>query len=190
MWLQLLFPTYLILIATALILASRYSTKLQRLTARKALPVLVTLFLLSYTKTLHSVSNVLFSYSTIINLPSNHTKSVWLVNTETEIFELKFTLLFLTCVILFIMLLLFNAILLFIKLSIRFKYVNHFKPILDAYLGPYQNKFYYWTGFQLLLRVVFFGISALERNTNIMISIIILGVMECIYSKKCPFTST
>ena len=189
MWLQLLFPTYLILIAIALILASRYSTKLQRLTARKALPVLATLSLLSYTKALRSVSNVLFSYSTIINLPSNHTKSVWLVNTETEIFELKFTLLFLMCVILFIMLLLFNAILLFIKLSIRFKYVNRFKPILDAYLGPYQNKFYYWTGFQLLLRVVFFGISALERNTNIMISIIILGVMECIYSKKCPFTS-
>ena len=110
MWLQFLFPIYLILLAIAFILASRYCTKLQRLTARKALPVLATLFLLSYTKILRSVSNVLFSYSTITILPSNRTKSVWLVNTETEIFGLKFTLLFLMCIILFIMLLLFNAI--------------------------------------------------------------------------------
>ena len=189
MWLQFLFPIYLILIAIALILASRYSSKLQRLTARKALPVLATLFLLSYTKILRSVSNVLFSYSTIIDLPSNHTTSVWLVNTKTKIFGIKFTLLFLVCIILFLILLLFNAILLFIKTAMRFKCINRFKPLLDAYLGPYQHKFYYWTGLQLLLRVVFFGISALERSTNIMISIIILGVMECIYSKECPLTS-
>ena len=189
MWLQLLFPIYLILIAIILIIGSRYSTKLQRLTARRALPVLATLFLLSYTKILRTVSSVLFSYSTITDLPSNHSTLVWQVDTETEIFGLKFTLLFLVCIIFFIILLSFNAILLFIKIFIRFKYVNHFKPIIDAYLGPYQDKFYYWTGLQLLLRAVFFGISALDRNTNIMISIIILGVMECIYSKECPFTS-
>ena len=49
------------------------------------------------------------------------------------------------------------------------------------------NSISYWTGLQLLLRAVFFGISALQRNTNIMISIIILGAMGCIYSKECPF---
>ena len=54
-WLQLSFPFYLIFIATSLIITSRYSTKIQRLTARRALPVLATLFLLSYTKILHTV---------------------------------------------------------------------------------------------------------------------------------------
>ena len=186
MWLQLLFPLYLILIAIMLIIGSRYSTRLQRLTARRALPVLATLFLLSYTKILRTVSSVLFSYSTITNLPSNHTMLVWLIDTKTQIFGLKFTLLFIVSIILFITLLLFNAILLFTKTFIRFKRINKFKPLLDAYLGPYQDKFYYWTGLQLLLRAVFFGISALERITNIMISIILLGVMECIYSKECP----
>ena len=186
MWLQLLFPLYLILIAVVLIIGSRYSTRLQRLTARRALPVLATLFLLSYTKILRTVSSVLFSYSTITNLPSNRTMLVWLVDTKTQIFGFKFTLLFIVSIILFIILLLFNAILLFTKTFIRFKYINKFKPLLDAYIGPYQDKFYYWTGLQLLLRAVFFGISALEKNTNIMISIIILGVMECIYSKECP----
>ena len=167
MWLQLLFPIYLILIAIILIIGSRYSTKLQRFTARRALPVLATLFLLSYTKILRTVSSVLFSYSTITDPPSNHSTLVWQINTKTEIFGLKFTLLFLVCIILFIILLSFNAILLFIKIFIRFKYVNHFKPIVDAYLGPYQDKFCYWTGLQLLLRAVFFGISALIETLTL-----------------------
>ena len=76
MWLQLLFPLYLILIAAALIVGSRYSARIQRLTAQRALPVLATLFLLSYTKILRTVSSVLFSYSTIIQLPSDHTTLV------------------------------------------------------------------------------------------------------------------
>ena len=50
MWLQLAFPFYLIFIVTLIIIiTSRYSTTMQRLTARRALPVLATLFLLSYT---------------------------------------------------------------------------------------------------------------------------------------------
>ena len=54
MWLQLAFPFYLIFIATLIIITSRYSTMIQRLTARRALPVLATLFLLSYTKILRN----------------------------------------------------------------------------------------------------------------------------------------
>ena len=50
MWLQLAFPLYLIMIAASLIIASRYSTRIQRLTACRALPVLATPFLLSYSK--------------------------------------------------------------------------------------------------------------------------------------------
>ena len=72
MWLQLTFPFYLIFIATLIIITSRYSTTMQRLTARRALPVLATLFLLSYTKILRIVSSVLFFYSTITHLPSKY----------------------------------------------------------------------------------------------------------------------
>ena len=72
MWLQLVFPIYLIFIATLLIITSRYSTTIQRLTARRALPVLATLFLLSYTKVLLTASSVLFSYTSLPTY-SNHT---------------------------------------------------------------------------------------------------------------------
>ena len=77
MWLQLAFPFYLIFIATLLIITSRYSITVQRITARRVLPVLATLFLLPYTKILRTVSSVLFSYSTIIHLPSKYTTLVW-----------------------------------------------------------------------------------------------------------------
>ena len=68
MWLQLAFPSYLMLIAFALIIESRYSSKLQRLTASRVLKVLATLFLLSYTKVLLTVYHVLLFL--ISNLPS------------------------------------------------------------------------------------------------------------------------
>ena len=44
--LQLVFPLYLIMIALALIIGSRYSSKIQRITAQRGLHVLATLFLL------------------------------------------------------------------------------------------------------------------------------------------------
>ena len=71
-WLQLFFPFYLIIIAVSIITASRYSTRILRLTFTRSLPVLGTLFLLSYTGVLRTVLTVLFSYSTITHLPSGH----------------------------------------------------------------------------------------------------------------------
>ena len=183
MWLQLMFPIYLIFIATVLIITSRYSTTIQRLTARRALPVLATLFLLSYTKVLLTVSNVLFSYTSITHLPSNHTTLVWSVDTSVPLFGVKFTILFIACLFLFLIFIPFNVVLIFTKKLSYFKVVTYFKPLLDAYQGPYKIKFYYWTGLQLLMRTIFFGLSALNRNINLMISSILLGVIIWLHEK-------
>ena len=187
MWLQLTFPAYLILIATLLIIASRHSTKVQRITARRALPVLATLFLLSYTKVLRSVSSVLFYYSTITHLPSGHTTVVWAVDANVPLFGLKYTALFIVCLILFIILLPFNAILCFTKTAMRLKLVNHFKPLIDAYQGPYKYKYYYWAGLHLVIRAVFFGLSALDRNVNLTVGIILLAIIIVIQRSLIPF---
>ena len=143
MWLQLVIPAYLILIATLLIIASRHSTKVQRITARRALPVLATLFLLYYTEVLRTVSNVLFYYSAITHLPSGHTELVLAVDANVPLFGLKYTALFIVCLILFIILLPFNAILCFTKTAMRLKLVYYFKPLIDAYQDPYKYKHYY-----------------------------------------------
>ena len=187
MWLQLAFPFYLIFIATLIIITSRYSTTIQRLTARRALPVLATLFLLSYTKILRIVSSVLFFYSTITHLPSKHTTLVWSVDANIPLFGVRFTILFIVCLILFLILVPFNVILLFTRTLSRFTFIYKFKPLLDAYQGPYKDKLYNWIGLQLLLRAVFFGISSLDRNINIAISILLLTVITGYHGVMRPF---
>ena len=184
MWLQLAFPAYLVLIATLLIIASRHSTKVQRITACRALPVLATLFLLSYTKILRIVSSVLFYYSTITHLPSGHTTLVWAVDANVPLFGLKYTTLFVVCLILFVILLPFNAILCFTKIAMRLQLVN---PLIDAYQGPYKYKYYYWTGLQLVIRAIFFGLSALDRNINLTVAIILLAAIIFIQGSLIPF---
>ena len=186
-WLQLTFPAYLILIATSLIITSHYSGRIQRLTARRALPVLATLFLLSYTKVLLLVSSVLFFYSTTTHLPSNKATVLWSVDPNVPLFGVKFTILFAVCFILFLILISFNMILIFTRKFARFKIINHFKPLLDAYQGPYKIKFYYWTGLQLLIRALFFGLSALEKSLNVMLSILLLGTLLWLNEKLSPF---
>ena len=189
MWLQLAFPFYLIFIAVLLILASRYSAMIQKITAHRALPVLATLFLLSYTKILRIVSISLFFYSSITHLPSEHSTLVWSVDANVTLFGMRFTLLFVVCLILFLAMVPFNVILLFTKTVSRFSIVTKFKPLLDAYQGPYKIKFYYWTGLQLILRIVFFSSSSLDRNINLTIGIIILSIVNIAHAYCKPFKS-
>ena len=190
MWLQLTFPFYLISIATLLIIASRYSTKVQRLTARRVLPVLATLFLLSYTKILRTVSNVLFFYATITDIPSNKTAVVWSVDANVPFFGAKFTILFIACLILLIIIIPFNVVLIFTRTLSRHRLINYFKPLLDAYQGPYRNQYYFWPGLQLVIRAVFFGLSLLDKNINLPIGLVLLAAIQNIHGYVRPFKST
>ena len=184
-----MFPAYLILIAAVFIIASRHSARIQQITARKALPVLATLFLLSYTKVLLAVSRTLFFYSTITHLPSYHTTVKWSVDAMVLLFGLKFIILFIVCFILFLVLIPFNILLIFTRQLSRFRRINYFKPLLEAYQGPYKNRFYFWTGLQLLLRAVIFGLSALERNINLLICNILFGTLIWLTGTYSPFKS-
>ena len=187
MWLQLVFPAYLILIAMTFITASRYSTRVQRFTAHRALPVLATLFLLSFTKVLLAVSKVLFLYSPITYLPSHHTTLVWSVDATVPLLKIRFIILFIACIIIFIVLVPFNMLLIFARQLSRFKHINYFKPLLDAYQGPYKIRFYFWTGLQLLLRTFVLGLSGLDKNTNLMLSIIVFGILAWLIGRLSPF---
>ena len=69
-WLQFLFPLYIWLLATAIIVSSHFSTLVSQLSGNNAVQVLTTLFLLSYTKLLRLVITV-FSY-TELNYPDGY----------------------------------------------------------------------------------------------------------------------
>ena len=188
MWLQLAFPFYLMFIAMSLIIASRYFPTVQRLTRHRALPVLATLFLLSYTKILLAVSHVIFSYSTITHLPSKHTKLAWSVDGNVPLLGAKFILLFTAYLVIFLILIPFNIVLLFTRWLSRFRFINKFKPLLDIYQGPYKDRFYYWTGLQLVIRVLFFGISTLERYLYLAIGNILLIAIGFLQGYCNPYT--
>jgi len=81
----------------------------------------------------------------------------------------------------------FNVVLIFTKKLSYFKVVTYFKPLLDAYQGPYKITFYYWPGLQLLLRAFFFALSATDRNINLTISIIMFEVLIWLQVKCIPF---
>ena len=82
---------------------------------------------------------MLFSYSTITELPSNRHHLVWSIDASVPIFGVKFTLLFITCLILFVALIPFNMTLLFTRYVMRFRIINRFKPLLDAFQGSYKH---------------------------------------------------
>ena len=187
MCLQLAFPTYLIMIALALIIGSRYSSKVQRLTARRGLHVLATLFLLSYTKILSMVCHVLFFYTQTTHLPIKHRQLFWSVDTSVELFGVKFTILFVICVLIFSILILFNALLLFTKFLLRFKFINNFKPLLDPYFSPYKDRFLYWPGLQLLLRAVFFSLSPFNNQIVLFCGVVMAGILLCAQGIVQPF---
>ena len=96
---------------------------------------------------------------------------------------------FIVCLILFLILVPFNVILLFTRTLSRFRFINKFKPLLDAYQGPYKNKLYYWVGLQPFIRAVLFGISSLDRNAYFTISIISFGILGGLHGIARPFKS-
>ena len=187
MWLQLFFPFYLIVIAIAVIILSRYSSRILRLTYTRSLPVLTTLFLLSYNGVLRVVLTVLFSYSTITHLPSGHRQIVWSIDASIPLFGLKFTLLFITCLVLFLLLIPFNIILLFTRYLSQFRVINHYKPLLDAFQGSYKDKYYYWVGVHITIRSLFFSMYAFQTRLKLFLSTILLVFFSIFSARIHPY---
>lgn len=87
------------------------------------------------------------------------------------------------------MLLLFNILLLFTRILSHIKFIGAFKPLFDAYFGPYKDKFFFWTGLQLLMRAVILGLSALNRDINFTGGIFVIGTALCLQGILHPFKS-
>ena len=157
-WLQFLFPLYILAIVSVVIIASYYSTQVTKLFGTNAVSVLATLILLSYTKILRVLIAV-FSFTTIEGT-NDHSSVVWLYDGNVEYFESRHVVLFMAALLVLLFLgFPYTAMLIVAPWMQRSKYnwissiYNKFKPLFDAYMGPYKDKCRYWTGMLLLARV-------------------------------------
>ena len=128
-WLQFCFSIYLITIITSIIITSHYSIVVQRLTLHKRVPVLATILLLSYTKILQTVSDVLFLYSTITDYPSNVSSVMWSIDANVPLFGLRHSVLFAFSLLTFLLLTLYTCLLLFGKILRNFRVTVHINRV-------------------------------------------------------------
>ena len=161
-WLQFAFPAYLFLLTCGIIVGCRYSVWLCRLCGSHAVPALATLFLMSYTKILLTVTNAL----SMSRLPCNDSiLTVWSVDGNIEYGSVKhLVLVVFSCGVLVIGLA-YPVLVLCAPLLERYSdkciilhswnFVAKFKPLLDAYGGPYKDKYRFWTGVTLMVRLIF-----------------------------------
>ena len=165
-WLQFVFPAYVWSMVGFMIYGSRHFPTASRLIGSHAVQVLATLFLLSYAKLLRTV--IAASYSTALIGRNSSTPLVWLMDGNVPFFRgTHIALLLMALVVILIYIVPFTVLVLLTpclqansnRRILRFFNIK-LKPLLDAYQGPYKDKFRYWTGLMLLIRVVLFTIFA------------------------------
>ena len=158
-WLQFLFPFYIWAIAGVIIIACRYSSRLTNLIGSRAVPLLATLFLLSYMKFLRTVIDAT-SVAVIARYPQNTSYAVWYLDGNLYYCQRPHIYLFIAAIATFIFLWLpYTLMLLFIQPLRRvshlrpLKWINKLAPVYDAYFCPLNDKHRYWFGAMLLVRV-------------------------------------
>ena len=159
-WLQFAFPAYLFLLMCGIIVGCRYSVWLCRLCGSHAVPALATLFLMSYTKILLTVTNAL----SMSRLPCNDSiLTVWSVDGNIEYGSVKHLILVVVSCGVLVVGLAYPVLVVCAPLLERYSHkciplhrwnpVAKFKPLLDAYGGPYKDKYRFWTGLTLMVRL-------------------------------------
>ena len=166
-WLQFAFPIYIWLIAGLIIILSRKYRIATRLSGRNAVKVLATLFLLSVAK-LGRATITALSY-TSIHYSDSLQVSVWLPDANVKYLQGKHIPLFITAVVFWVLVSSFILVLTFIQClqkksdMLPLLWVNRFKPLFDAYTGPYKDRYRFWPGFLLLLLSILFSLFALNH---------------------------
>ena len=143
-----------------LVFVSDRSTRMTKVLGSSPVPVLATLFLLSYAKVLHTIITALFP--TILYYPSGD-RVVWVWDANVPLLRY----IPLVTVVLLFLLFIFLPFTLFLTLGQWLQPRSHFCPlswvrnpklqaILDSYHAPYKPKHRYWPGLLLLVRCSLF----------------------------------
>ena len=174
-WLQFVFPLYIWSIAGLIIILAKYSDRVAKVMGNNSVPVLATLFLLSYAKLFRTIITAL----SFTRLSTTHgSKAVWSADGNLDYLGPEHAPLFVVAAATLLFLWLPYTLLLFLgqwlhRCNCRLitRIMMKIKPLLDAHYGPLNGNHRYWFGALLLVRAVILLISALipanRANTTV-----------------------
>ena len=191
--LQFVFPIYIWSIVIFIIFASRYSTRVSRLTSRSSVQVLATLIHLSYSKLLSTTVDILVheTVETESHNGSINTYTAWYFDGNVQyLTEGHIVLFILALMILTLFIIPYTIILMGASFFVRYKVINYFKPVFDAYYGPYKDKWRFWFGSRLWVLVAMLIIYTTLGNSEelmLLLHLILLTLFILAQASIKPF---
>ena len=178
-WLEFVFPVYIWVIVGFLVYISRRSVRVTKLLGSSPVPVLTTLFLLSYAKLLRTIIGALTL--TILHYPGKNVV-VWIHDVNISL--AKYIPLVVAALLFLLFLFLPYTLLLLLGQWLQPMY--HFrllywvrnpklKAVLDTYHAPYKPKYRYWTGMLLLVRCALFLVFAFNISGNDSVNLLVIS---------------
>ena len=175
---QFVFPIYLWSIVIGMVVISRYSIKLSNFISNSSVQVLATMLYLSFAKLLCTVIDIA-SLSKILSVTlthhasskiyyygSNDEAAVWYYNGEAYGQGIHGLLLAVAVTFTALYLLPYAILTTFSHCLMRFRLFNRLRPFIDAYSGPFKDKWRFWFGLRLWLVVVLFSVDGGLQGTN------------------------
>ncbi len=181
-WLQFIFPFYIWVLVLGIIVVCHYSPRIMKLMGMRNVEVLATLFLLSYTKILKTISTV-FSVANISVANATNTsdpfasQTVWAYDGNIDYLGHRHLPLFIMALLFLLFIFLPYTLLLVFGQCLRslprrkglhWVHGTFLSSILDAYHAPYSRHHRYWTGLGLMFRCwlfIIFSVSySIQRN--------------------------
>ena len=188
-WLQLVFPTYVIVLVILVIVISNYSVRFSHIIGkRNPVATLATLILLSYAKFLQTVITAL-SYGTL-EYPDGVKYTVWLPDANVTYVQGKHIALFCAAILILLFGLVYTVLLFswhWLPSCTNWRLLKvirnpKFHNFVEVYTVPYESKHQYWTGLLLFVRIALYLVAAVNvaggpKVTLASVSIVIICIV-------------
>ena len=185
--LQCIFPVYLLLICVAIIVFTRRFRRIAQLVSSHGIQVLATLIYLSFSKMLRYVIDIL-SFATLKKESGD--QIIWLFDGNFRYFTGSHTVIvIIPAVITLFFIAAFTILMLFIKQIEQYSF--KLKPLMDAYAGPFRDRYRFWIGIRLVFLTVICTIFAIFGTDNpilaLLIQLIFLVLFMVLVASLRPF---
>ena len=179
---QFVFPVYLWGLIAGIVLLSRCSIRLSRWIANSSMQVLATLFYLSFSKILRVVIDII-RFLDIQELRyhngshNENVTTVWMYNGKPYGKEIHGFYLFLAAGFVIFFLLPYTFLVTFSHYCMRFRLINKYKSLIEAYGGPFKKRWRFWFGFRLWITIALFIVNGILQGRDMFISHLVITLL-------------